>query len=425
MTTVTPPTPTGEAGDDPQAPLVAEEPRRPRRRSRWWRIGYPLAIVALALAIPVLVVVGMRIILDSTDGQLVRRVTDPADPGYEAVVEPTPTALIVNVDAAGSLDSGAVLARTSDGVGGILTIPAGTLVPGGISEVPLRYVYDTEGVEAYASAVGNLLGLTFGEVRVVGADEWESLVAPAAPITVNSPDPVIAADGTVQFPRGSLELTAAEVWPFLSGRDTGESDLARMVRVQAFWSGWLARIGTTGASGLGIPTDSGIGLVLADLSDDQVRLETLPVTSVGDDVDGNERFAVDPDAAADAVAAIVPFPEGPPGTRPRLRVLDGTGELDNGVSAAIVLAAAGAQIDVVGNARSFGQATTQFVYYDDAQARAAEDLRDALGVGEVVRSEQTNSATDLTVVLGEDYVAAVGVDPSAVAEPSTLGDEDG
>ncbi len=97
----------------------------------------------------------------------------------------------------------------------------------------------------------------------------------------------------------------------------------------------------------------------------------------------------------------------PPGVRPRLRVLDGTGKLDNGVSAAVVLAAAGAQIDVVGNARSFGQATTQFVYYDDAFAEQAQKLRDALGVGEVVRSEQTNSATDLTVVLGEDYVAVV------------------
>ena len=124
------------------------------------------------------------------------------------MVEPTPTALVVNVDTTGSLDSGVVLARTSDGVGGVLTIPAGTLVPGGISEVPLRYVYDTEGVEAYAAAVGNLLGLTFGDVRVVGADEWEGLVAPSGPITVNSPDPVIAADGTVLFPRGSLELTA-------------------------------------------------------------------------------------------------------------------------------------------------------------------------------------------------------------------------
>ena len=92
-------------------------------------------------------------------------------------------------------------------------------------------------------------------------------------------------------------------------------------------------------------------------------------------------------------------------------MLDGTGQLDNGVSAAIVLAAAGAQIDVIGNARSFGHATTQFVYYDDAFAAEAQKLRDALGVGEIVRSDQTNSATDMTVVLGEDYLAVAGSRP--------------
>ena len=51
-----------------------------------------VALVLLVLAIPALVFAGLRIILDSTDGQLVRRVTDPTAPGYEAVLEPTPTA---------------------------------------------------------------------------------------------------------------------------------------------------------------------------------------------------------------------------------------------------------------------------------------------------------------------------------------------
>jgi hypothetical protein len=95
------------------------------------------------------------------------------------------------------------------------------------------------------------------------------------------------------------------------------------------------------------------------------------------------------------------------------------------VSAAIVLAAAGAQVDVVGNARAFGTPTTQFVYYDPAMEADARRLRDALGVGEVVQSEQTNSATDLTVVLGDDYLAVVGSDPSTAVEPQTLEGQDG
>lgn len=429
MTTATPPTAsagdTGEGLDELTA-LVAEQQARNRpRRSLWWRLGYPIALVLLVLAIPALVFVGLRVILDSTDGQLVRRVTDPTAPGYEAVLEPTPTELVVAVTPEGKLDSASILALTSDGVGGVMTVPAGTVVSSSYGPVSLRTVYDGFGAEAFAASLGDLLDLTFGETRVVPAAEWASLTAPAAPISVNNPDPVAGPTGAVLFPKGSLDLTPAEVWPYISGRGSRESDLARMVRVQAFWKGWLSKIAAGGAGSLTIPTDEGLGRFLVTLSGDQVQYETLPVSGTYPDAAGNEQFASAPDAVAGSVAAIIPFPEGAPGARPRLRVLDGTGELGNGVSAAIVLAAAGAQIDVVGNARSFGQATTQFIYYDDAYADEAAKLRDALGVGEIVHSDQTNSATDMTVVLGEDYAAVAGPGASSAASPSTLRGQNG
>jgi hypothetical protein len=429
MTTATPPTPTtGEAGHglDELSALVAEQhSRRPPARSLWWRLGYPVALVLLVLAIPALVFVGLRVILDSTDGQLVRRVTDPTAPGYEAVLEPTPTELVVAVDPNGKLDSATVLALTSDGVGGVMTVPAGAVVPVGDGGLSLRYMYDNFGLETFTSGLGDLLDLTFGETQVVKSTEWAALTGPAAPVTVNSPDPVVGPNGAVVFPKGSVELQASEVWPYISGRGARESDLARMVRLQAFWKGWLAKIGSAGTSALTIPTDTGFGHFLTGLSTEQVQYETLPVTVTTPDGQGNEQFRGDPATVAKAVASIIPFPEGAPGARPRLRVLDGTGKLDNGVAAAIVLAGAGAQIDVVGNARSFGQATTQFVYYDDAYAAQAQKLRDALGVGEIVRSEQTNSATDMTVVLGEDYVAAAGTDASTGASLNTLAGKNG
>ena len=43
----------------------------------------------------------------------------------------------------------------------------------------------------------------------------------------------------------------------------------------------------------------------------------------------------------------------------------------------------------------------------------------------MVQSDQTNSATDLTVVLGDDYVAVVGSDPSTAAKPDTMSLNDG
>ena len=153
MTTETPTPPTsGDAGSglDELSALVAEQQVRTRpRRSLWWRLGYPVALVLLVLAIPALVFAGLRIILDSTDGQLVRRVTDPAAPGYEAVLEPTPTELVVAVDPDGKLDSITIMAQTSDGVGGIMNVPAGTVVPLATGELSLRYIYDTFGLEAF------------------------------------------------------------------------------------------------------------------------------------------------------------------------------------------------------------------------------------------------------------------------------------
>jgi hypothetical protein len=87
-------------------------------------------------------------------------------------------------------------------------------------------------------------------------------------------------------------------------------------------------------------------------------------------------------------------------------VLDGTGSLDHGLGAAVVLAANGAQIDKVGNAPEFGRGTTQFIYYDEAVRSRVERMRDALGVGELVKSDELNVAVDVIVVLGEDYATA-------------------
>jgi hypothetical protein len=107
---------------------------------------------------------------------------------------------------------------------------------------------------------------------------------------------------------------------------------------------------------------------------------------------------------AGAVAGIVPLPEGSPGRRPKLRVVDGTGKLDAAQGAAVLLAAGGGQVDIIGNSRLFGFIKTQIVYYDDSQKAAAEKMRDVLGVGEIVQSTQTNSALDLNITIGEDYL---------------------
>ena len=102
-----------------------------------------------------------------------------------------------------------------------------------------------------------------------------------------------------------------------------------------------------------------------------------------------------------------------------MRVLDGTGQLNHGIEVAMALSAAGAQVDVVGNARDFKAKTTEFVYYDDARKAEAQKLRDAIGFGEVVKSGQTNAAEDITVLLGADLLDSKYAHGSA-SVPSTV-----
>ena len=383
-------------------------------RERWWKFGFPVTVGMLVLLVPLLTWLGLRTILDSTDGQLVRRVTDPTAPGFEAAVDKTPTEFLALTASDGTLDSIMILAESGEGVGGLLSIPAATEVespvnvPGVSGVQTFASIFAGSGLEALEANVGQLLNLSFSGRQVVTSDQWASLTAPTAPVTVTNPDSVANANGTVVFARGTLEISADQVWPYLSTRSPRESDLSRLVRQQAFMKGWLTDIGVAGPSALTIPVDVGLGRMLVALGGDRLEAQTLPVTPIS--APGGAVVAYRPNVAAipSTVAALVPLPEGAPGARPRLRILDGTGQLANGVDVAVILAAAGGQVDVVGNARAFDVAVTQIVYFDPANRNRAEEMRSALGVGEVIESTQSNSASDITVILGQDYLAEVG-----------------
>jgi hypothetical protein len=404
--------------DDRGRPVGAEPARRPTPPSGWWRYGFPAALVALVLAIPALLYAGSRVVLESSEGRVIETVTDPTRPGFQAIVDPTPVMLVASVDEEGVLDGLTLLTLTADGVGGVVQIPVDTVVGG----VTLSYVHATGGVEAMRGAVEALVGLGIPEVDVVTPAEWENLVAPVAPLTVNNPDPVSELNGlgvsSVVFPRGSLTLSAEDVPRYLSLRSPGETDLALMIRRQALWEAWLSAVAASGAQPGVVPgeVETGLGRFVPQLAADQVGHHTLPVVQIAP---GGGAVAYEPDGAGieALVESLVPFPAGPGAARVRTEVLDGTGALDAGLGVAVLLGTAGAQVQKVGNASEFGVPTTRIVYYDEALRPRVEALREVLGVGELVRSDELNSAIDVSVVVGEDLLAAR---PDVVAPPLSL-----
>src|SRR3954447_26301261 len=129
--------------DNAKSANPSPTPPPARTRSRWWRIGFPLSLLLLFLAIPVLVYAGIHVVLDSNDGRLIASASDPSEPGWEAAVAPTPNDVLVTINDDGQLSSVAVMALTSDSTGAVLLVPADTQIP------------DTPGyktmVDAYAS----------------------------------------------------------------------------------------------------------------------------------------------------------------------------------------------------------------------------------------------------------------------------------
>ncbi|MBU6329550.1 MAG: hypothetical protein KGR18_06320, partial [Acidobacteria bacterium] len=263
--------------------ITAEDSAAPAARS--WRrrlvsrrmlFGLvPLLLVALAVA---LVVVGFRIIWGSRDGRLVTRITDSSAPGFEAIVEKTPTDLVLLVGADDSLIAASILAHGSDGTGGVIDVPVQTDVyiapsPGAIVPVTIETLHRNSGVEPTRVALGELLNLEFDRVVVLDPAQLGALVAAAGSLTVNNPTE-IATGRVVAFPKGSIALDGDGVIRYLTASAGTGDALAHSDRVQAFWK---ALIAASDPSGEVASPGAGLESALGVLAGSRVTFETLPV----------------------------------------------------------------------------------------------------------------------------------------------------
>lgn len=369
----------------------------PRKKSpRWWRWGWPLLLLGLAAAVPLLVWLGWSAISSSSDGTEVGAPVDPSVPGYRAFVEPTPTLLLVHAEG-DRLFGVTLLALTDPGVeGGVLFIPPEMMTSDGL--ISERWV--ESGSAGIADSIAELLGVRTNETQAVTDDGWAAMVAATAPVIVDNPDVLVTIPGEIGFDSGMLSLAAADAGPYLGWRNPGESPLTAMSRQLLFWDAWLAQVAESTAPDV-IPgeIDRGMGRFGRELAAGQVFKSTI----VGQ-VDDNGAVVLNPAQTAKLVNEVIPFPISATGENlPRVRLLNGSGDFDLTQIAARVLSRAGAQITVVGNADEFGWETTKVAYHDTGFAPHAETYRDALGTGSVIAEEQPNTSIDITVTFGADF----------------------
>lgn len=394
-------------------------------RGSWlWKITFIVFLLAALAAIPYLVVTGKAAVEDSTSGRVIGVVDDPSAPGYEVLVEPTPTLLLAQTEG-DELVGVTFLSTSSATTGSALFLPPDLAVAMPEGPVTLSDVWEAGGEVGLVGAVEELLGvgiaeytddgtlLTSGDVPVVRLDtpQWEQLVAPVAPITVENPVAieVPGPDGApeVRFPAGELELSAQMVGPYLAARNPGESDLNRMERHRVFWEAWIDSVRAAGADGgIAGEQDSGLGRYLRTFADGEAGL--VPVQASTFTVPGadGDLYLADAEVLAGQIAAMVPFPTSPsPGARPAVEVLDGTGTPDASLLAAEMLARdAGAEIRMIGNGPNFDYTETHIIYYDPAGQPAAEAVREALGAGRIELLPNPDEVATVTVILGDDAI---------------------
>ena len=392
----------GERRRRREARETAEE-----RAARLRKVGIVLAVLALTTAVPVLGYVGFHQVLQSTGGHKVDAVNDPTKPGYEANVVPTPVELVAQLGADGQLASLTLLALSRGDAGGnIVLVPVGTQLQatGANATDTLATTYRTGGTFGLQRAANGLLGFGVDELTVIDDARWASLTAAAAPLPIDNPDRV----RTPAFAQGPIDLAASDVGPYLAARNAGESDLTRLARHEVFWTAWLHAIAMSSRADV-LPGESGTGLdhVLRTLAKGAVAVDTLPVTATG--VGADETLT--PKLAADKalLASAVPFPTGTiDQPRIKVRLLDGVDNSSVIGAAAALVVPAGAEVDIAGNADHFGYEMTVIRYNADDDAAAAQQLRDAIGVGDVVQGQQLDDAAQVTIVLGRDFAARYG-----------------
>ena len=367
-----------------------------RGRLGRWRWGWPVMLLGMAAAVPLLVWLGWSAISGSSDGTDVSATVDPSAPGYQAYVEPTPTLLLIHGDGEG-LDGVTLLALTDAEVeGAVLFLAPETLTPFG----PLSVRWAESGSTGVVDAVAELLGVPVGESQVTDDRGWAALVSAVAPIALDNPDALVSPAGEPRFESGALTLAAADVGPYLGWRNPGESPVAALFRHELFWEAWLGQVALSSAPDV-IPgeTDRGVGRFGLALANGRVRLEAVPGL-----VDVSGAVVLDATAVGEMVSEVIPFPISVlNGSSPRVRLLNGTGAPDLIRIAARSLSRAGAQIAIIGNATEFGWETTKIAYHDMGFASHAEAFRNALGAGSVVAEEQAGSSIDITVTFGADF----------------------
>jgi hypothetical protein len=191
-------------------------------------------------------------------------------------------------------------------------------------------------------------------------------------------------------------MAGAQVIQYLTIQQPGALPDERFLRWQDVLQGIREGVAANPAAVTGFPEP--LRPVLAAGSPEPMALYALPVVDLGagllrPDEEGLEAMVED---------LFVPHA----GDEVRIVVLNGVGRPGVGEEVARILVPEGYRLMSAGNANTFDVKETKIISSSEEDLAAAERARALLGVGRVFMGFQPAGLADLTIVVGQDFVAA-------------------
>ena len=212
-----------ESGGDP-ASGDARSTTGARRPSKFLY----LVMALLVLCVPAFGYVGYTSITHNKRGQVLSGRASPDSPGYEALVEPTPTALVIQKDSQGAPVSLTLLSLSgpNQSGGAVVGIPVTARLVKGVDAFHTFGDLLAHGTtETEAKGIAAQLGIGFTDS--VGLDDATiaTLVKPLGTLQVDNPVDVTARTGET-FPKGPLTLEPNQVAAYMGATDADGSETA-------------------------------------------------------------------------------------------------------------------------------------------------------------------------------------------------------
>lgn len=380
-----------------------------RRRSQLLSAGFGVFLLAVIGAGYLVGVSAQEAILDSQSGAISEYSIDPTEPGFRAFTEPTPTALVLHtavLPSRGAELVGVTLLAAADAQAGgtVITIPAMFSNPAG-SGASLRDVFRTEGVDAVTRELREALTIGFGDVVVLDASAWTTLMTADLPLQLSLRSDLVEVDEQGESTRvvlsaGSRQYSLGEIARIAGHQNPDEPNLQMALRQQQIWQSWISR--TAGAEERpALFAGSGFVELIDALANAEVAYRVLPMTTLAGETPAETTYEPEPDPVRTLISRVVPFPEAASiGDRPTVLLIDTSfGEV---LQAPVVssITRAGGIVSILGNGEAGAERLTDVQVHDPSAAIVADEIAQSLGLSSARLVPLDGATAAITVVIG-------------------------